>query len=532
VDETGLSEEGENTMIGPLDERFDGVVAWSDAPDLQIPPERCLIDRPGDPCTFVIVGASGDLTRRKLLPALYNLYLNNALSKPFQIVGCARTDLKDRGFKDIVKDALRKTGSMDQPTWEPFSASLHYRTIDYDQISSFQSLAEFLKNLDKECGTQGNRVFYLAIPPTLYEPVASMIGKAGLSAEGQNGNGWARIVVEKPFGSNLATAIDLNKSLHEHFQEHQIYRMDHYLAKETVQNIMIFRFANAIFEPIWNRRYIAQVSITTAETLGVEHRAGYYEQAGVLRDMFQNHMMQLLALTAMEPPSVFEADRVRDEKVKVYRTIRPFPVENIQDYLVLGQYGAGTMDAEKVPAYRAEPDVSPHSLTPTFAMMKIFLDNWRWQGVPFYLASGKRLKKKLTRIRIQFKEVPHSVFRHTLGEHIAPNRLTLGIYPEEGVSLTFQTKNPGAKLCLRSVIMDFQYHQNYSGPLLEAYEKALLDCMLGDQMLFWRQDGVELCWSFLTPILDKCETCGDRGEMLFPYESGTWGPETTKNLMK
>jgi glucose-6-phosphate 1-dehydrogenase len=359
-----------------------------------------------------------------------------------------------------------------------------------------------------------------------------MLGSAGLSAEGEGGKGWSRIVVEKPFGSDLDTAIDLDRSLHEHFQEHQIFRIDHYLAKETVQNILMLRFANAIFEPLWNRRYIDNVTITAAETLGVEHRAGYYEQAGVLRDMFQNHMMQLLALTAMDPPSLFEADMVRNEKIRVYQCLRPFDVTNIKDNLVTGQYGPGTIDGEKVPGYLEEPGVSPDSMTPTFAMMRIFLDNWRWQGVPFFLTSGKRLAKKITEISIQFKEVPHSMFRPVLGEHITANRLILGIYPEEKISLTFQTKNPGAKVCLRSVTMDFQYNQNHSGPVLDAYEKVLLDCMLGDHMLFWRQDGVELCWSFLTPILTECETCIDREEMLFTYESGSRGPGVVEELQK
>jgi glucose-6-phosphate 1-dehydrogenase len=293
----------------------------------------------------------------------------------------------------------------------------------------------------------------------------------------------------------------------------------------------MLRFSNSIFEPVWNRRYIDHIRITAAETLGVGSRAGYYEDTGVVRDMFQNHMMQLLALTGMEPPSTFEADRVRDEKAKVYRCFRPFPVDALHEHLVLGQYGAGTVEGKRVPAYRDEPGVMMDSLTPTFAMMKIFLDNWRWQGVPFFLTSGKRMAKKITEIVIQFKEVPHSMFRRTLGENITANRLILGIYPDEKITLTFQTKNPGAKVCLRSVTMDFHYDQGYEGPVLEAYEKVLLDCMLGDHMLFWRQDSVELCWAFLTPILRTCETCGDREERLMTYNAGTSGPKAVKALL-
>ena len=494
-------------------------------PDLEIPFESCFMEGAPDPCMVVIVGASGDLTARKILPALFNLFLNGGLPDPFLVVGCARTKLSDQAFKDKIKDALKTANILDDKNWQDFSKSLFYQAIDYKDLSSFKALAGSLKALSKKHGIGWNRIFYLAIPPSLYKSTVEMLGKAGLSKESKGGKTWSRIVVEKPFGRDLDTAIDLDRSLHRHFQEHQIFRIDHYLAKETVQNILMFRFANSIFEPIWNRGYIDHVSITAAESLGVEHRAGYYEQAGVLRDMFQNHMMQLLALTAMDPPSLFEADRVRDEKVKVYRTIRPFPTADIKDYLVLGQYGAGTINGKRVPAYRDEPGVNPDSLVPTFAMMKLYLDNWRWQGVPFYLTSGKRLAEKLTEIVIQFKEVPHSMFRRTLGERITANRLILGVYPDEKITLTFQTKNPGARVCLRSVTMDFQYHQNYTGPTLDAYEKVLLDCMLGDHMLFWRQDGVELCWSFLTPILNECETCEDHVQNLLPYNSGTWGPE-------
>ncbi len=491
---------------------------------------ECAIIRPEDPCTIVIFGATGDLTARKLIPALYNLFKNDGLPKPVTIVGCGRTRMDDSAFRRAMQSALEAAGLLQEASWTEFAEFLHYQPVDYSERRSFDKLAATLKDLDDHRSTEGNRIFYIALPPDLYETVAQKLGESGLASEAQNGNGWSRIVVEKPFGTDLPTAMDLDRRLLECFQEHQIFRIDHYLAKETVQNILMFRFANSIFEPVWNRRYIDYVSITATETLGVEHRAAYYERAGVIRDMFQNHMMQLLALTAMEPPSRFEADFVQDEKVKVFRALRPFPVDNLQNYLVLGQYTAGRMDGLAVAGYRQEPDVQAGSLTPTYARMKTFLDNWRWQGVPFYLTSGKRLAKKLTRIAIQFKEVPHSMFRRTLEQDISVNRLILGIHPEERITLTFQTKSPGAQVCLRTVTMDFNYHQNYHGPVLDAYEKVLIDCMLGDHMLFWRQDGIEQCWAFLTPILSACETCDDRAELLHFYEAGGAGPQAARVL--
>jgi glucose-6-phosphate 1-dehydrogenase len=502
------------------------------APDLGIAPDECVATEPIDPCTIVIVGATGDLTARKLIPALFNLYLSQGLPEPFQIVGCGRTDLDSSDFREKMKAALQSAGMFKPDRWPSFAAALHYRTIDYKDLESYGRLAESLREIDRQTHTRGNRIFYIALPPVLYMTVAEMIGRAGLSAEQVDGNGWSRIVVEKPFGTNLQTAVALDQSLHKYFQEHQIFRIDHYLAKETVQNVLMFRFANSLFEPIWNRRYVDHVSITATETLGVEHRAGYYEQSGVLRDMFQNHMMQLLALTAMEPPSHFEADLVRDEKGKVFRALRPFAIDELQNHLVLGQYAAGMINGRSVSGYRQETGVNPNSLTPTYARMKVFLDNWRWQGVPFYMTSGKRLAQKITEITIQFKTVPHSMFRHILGKTIAANRLTLGVYPKEKITLTFQTKNPGARVCLRTVTMDFQYHQSYSGPILDAYEKVLIDCMLGDQTLFWRQDSVEKCWSFLTPILNECESCNDRGEMLNFYPAGSAGPFEAQSLIE
>ncbi len=503
------------------------IIAPTTTSDLKVPFESCLMEGRPDPCALVIVGASGDLTGRKIVPALYELYCNDGLPDPCFIVGCARTAMDDSGFREKMKQAIDRHKTLTEAEWAGFARLLHYRPIAYDSSASFSALAESIGEMEKAYGTDGNRLFYLAIPPSLYETTAKMLGESGLSRE--QGANWTRIVVEKPFGRDLESAMALDRALHEHWKEHQIFRIDHYLAKETVQNILMFRFANAIFEPIWDRRYIQSVYITAAESLGVEHRAGYYEQAGVLRDMFQNHMMQLLSLIAMEPPAQFEDDRVRDEKVKIYRSLRSFPLNDLSGYLMLGQYGTGEVGGARVPAYRAEPGVNPRSLVPTFARLKIFVDNWRWQGVPFFLTSGKRLAEKRTEIVIQFREIPHSMFRRILGEGISANRLVLGIYPEEKIQLTFQTKNPGAKVCLRTVTMDFHYSQDYKGPVLEAYEKVLLDCMLGDHMLFWRQDGVELCWSFLTPVLEACETCGDRAERLFFYEAGSWGPDNNRS---
>ncbi|NNL75048.1 MAG: glucose-6-phosphate dehydrogenase [Desulfobacterales bacterium] len=517
--------------IDKTDSGYDAAVAAVTVPDLGIDPKECLPVERSDPCTIAILGASGDLTARKLIPALFSLYRNDGLPESFSIVGCARSQWDDLIFRNWMKEALKATDDFDESRWVSFAAALHYRQVNYTDLESFVELAASLKELDQKFHTAANWIFYIALPPSLYKSVAQLLGRAGLAAENSDGNGWSRIVVEKPFGSDLPTAVDLDRALHEYFQEHQIFRIDHYLAKETVQDILMFRFANSLFEPTWNRRYISHVVITATETLGVEHRAGYYEQSGVLRDMFQNHMMQLLALTAMEPPSRFEADIVRDEKIKVFRSLRPFPIDNLSECLTLGQYAQGMVDGNPVPAYREEEGVRSDSLTPTFAMMKVFLDNWRWQGVPFYLTSGKRLKKKTTAIAIQFKEVPHSMFRSVLGEGIAANRLIMGIYPDEKIKLTFQTKNPGARVCLRTVTMDFNYQQNYNGPILDAYAKVLIDCMLGDQMLFWRQDGVEACWSFLTPILSECESCGNRADMLHTYPAGSNGPSEVRKLL-
>ena len=505
-------------------------------PDAIIAPCTAVGDRSAgtatctEPSIITILGATGDLTARKLMPALFNLYRIGSLPDAFAIVGCGRTDLADDSFRDRMKSALSDADKAGPEKISAFLEHLFYRRLQYDTLEDFKSLAHSLQDIDRRYDTQGNRIFYFALPPTLYMPVARMLGQAGLAEENANGSGWSRLVIEKPFGRDLESAIELDRGIHEYFQEHQVFRIDHYLAKETVQNILMFRFANAIFEPVWNRRYIASVRISATESLGVEHRAGYYEQSGVVRDMFQNHMMQLLSLTAMEPPAVFQAERVRDEKIKVYRALRPFPVDRLNDNLVLGQYIKGEMDGLPVPGYREEPNVAADSVTPTYAMMKLYLDNWRWQGVPFYLVSGKRLPEKRTEIDIHFRPVPHSMFRNILGTDILANRLILGIYPEEKIALTFQTKSPGARVRLRTVTMDFHYTDDTTAPILDAYEKVLLDGMVGDQTLFWRQDSVETSWAFLTPILEACETCGDRGALLHFYPAGANGPEAAANL--
>ena len=486
---------------------------------------------PGDPCALVIFGATGDLSFRKLAPALFNLHQRKRLPQPFLVIGCGRSPMTNDDFRERVRAKLSDSGQSDLSGWSDFAASLFYHQLDYDSAESFRGLRDTLAALDSAHGTLGNRIFYLAVPPAAYERISSGLSEVGLSSEGQSGNGSTRIVVEKPFGWDLRSSRRLNESLRASFREEQIFRIDHYLAKETVQNVLVFRFANAIFEPLWNRLYIDHVHVTAAESLGVEGRADYYDGSGVLRDMFQNHMMQLLALVAMESPARFDSECVREEKSKVFKSIRPLDMSRLRHSLALGQYGPGVINGVRVPGYRDEPGVRNGSTTPTYAMMKLFVDNGRWHGVPFYLLSGKRLPRKVTEIIIEFKRVAHSMFRGAIGEVIIANRLIIRIQPEEKIQLTFQTKQPGAEVNLKLVTMDFDYKEDHSGPRLGAYEKALLDCVQGEHMLFWREDQVESCWAFLDPVLEECESPDKCAAPVETYEAGSWGPPLAKELL-
>lgn len=510
------------------------LAALSDLSELNGLGASCVLDARPDACAIVIFGGSGDLTSRKLFPALARLYEAKRLPERFAIVAAARSQLDDQTYRERMRLALVQAGGFEELLaggWESLAKRVYYCPVEYEAPEQYHRLASRMIELEIEQGLSGERVYYLAVPPQIYGDVAENLGRAGMAQSKRSR--WRRLVVEKPFGHDLASARALDQRLHAWFEEPQLFRIDHYLAKETVQNISLLRFANAVFEPVWNRNYVEYVSILSAETLGVEHRAGYYDAAGVLRDMFQNHMLQLMSLAAMEPPSIFAADRVRDEKAKVLRSLRPFDLRALASKasadLALGQYAAGRAAGKLLPGYREEPNVPSDSTTPTFAMLRVFVDNWRWQGTPFYLASGKRLAQKLTRIVVQFKEAPHSMFRALLGEHIATNRLIVECFPEQAIDMTFQVKQPGPRLCLRPATLSYAFGDE-GGPSLDAYEKVLLDCMLGDQTLFLRQDAVELSWGYLTPILDMCAACRDLDKRLKFYPASGWGPEEAKTV--
>jgi glucose-6-phosphate 1-dehydrogenase len=484
--------------------------------------------RPGDPCVMVIFGASGDLTKRKLIPALYNLAKDNLLSKEFALVGFARNELTSEQFRDEIGKEIGEfaTTTIDPDLWHWFSRRIYYLSGDFAAPEAYHALGELLQTIDKEHGTRGNYFYYLATAPAFFGPIITQLGNAGLVNENHC---WRRVIIEKPFGHDYESAIALNKEIRKVLDEKQIYRIDHYLGKETVQNILVFRFANGIFEPIWNRRYIDHIQITVAETVGVEQRGTYYEKAGTLRDMVPNHIFQLISLTAMEPPVSFDADVVRDEQAKILKALSPMADEDVLTRTVRGQYGEGLEGGAKVPGYRSEAYVAPDSRTETFVAMKLFIDNWRWADVPFYLRTGKRLPQRSTKIVIQFKRAPFVLFRKTAVDKLEPNRLVLHLQPDEGIKLSFGAKIPGPVVQIGDVEMNFNYTDYFNATPQTGYERLLYDCMLGDATLFQRSDMVETAWHVVAPILDVWEALPPRR---FPnYAAGTWGPHEADEML-
>jgi glucose-6-phosphate 1-dehydrogenase len=484
-------------------------------------------ETPAPPTAMVVFGASGDLAHRKLLPSLAQIQERGLLSEQFCLLGCGRTEYSDDQFRQLAADAIRKnSGGVSSDASNAFLEKLYYLSGDYGDARTYERIKSRLAELREKHNVDGCNLFYLSVPPLLYQTIIDHLGSAGLS--GRNGSACetrARLMVEKPFGRDLQSAAELNNTISKWFEESQVYRIDHYLGKETVQNIMIFRFANAIFEPIWNRNHIDNVQIAIAETLGVEHRADYYDKSGALRDIFQNHMLQMLALVAMEPPISFDADRIRDEKVKLLRALRPFEcgareagVTPSSCRAIRGQYGPGRIDGRPVPGYRQEEGVDPDSRTETFVAARLLLDNWRWKDVPFYLRTGKRLAKKDTEIVVTFKEIPHSLFGSVGLDQMPPNVLVFQIQPEEGISLRFQAKRPGSKICIGTLQMTFNYKGIFGVEMPEAYQRLLLDCMAGDQTLFTRFDGIEVSWQLLMPVLKAWESSPDRP---FEYPAGS-----------
>jgi glucose-6-phosphate 1-dehydrogenase len=483
--------------------------------------------RQADPALMVIFGATGDLSQRKLLPAIYNLARNRLLPPGFALLGAALDDISEDEFRSRAAASVRehsRTQPVDEATLESFLRDLSYQPIDFTKAEGFQRLGESLTELDQQRQTGGNVVFYCATPPPTYPLIANQLREAGLN----RGRGYRRIIVEKPFGHDLASARSLSRTLRRAFHEEDIFRIDHYLGKETVQNIMAFRFANSIFEPVWNAQHVDHVQITVAEPLGVELRGAYYDGAGALRDIVQNHALQLLTLVAMEPPVSLDANSTRDEKVKVLRAIRPLSLEQVATDTARGQYTEGWVMGQHVAGYRQEPHVGPDSKTETFAAVKCLVDNWRWAETPFYIRTGKRLPKEVTEIRVQFKRPPHLTFGREATRELEPNAITLRIQPEEGISLRFGAKVPAAGMVIRSVNMDFLYASSFVVDAPDAYERLLLDCMLGDATLFNRSDEVEAAWV----LIDCIEEGWATGQPpLEPYAAGSWGPPGADRLL-
>ncbi len=499
--------------------------------------EFCIETKP-KPCAIVIFGASGDLTDRKLIPSFFNLFKNNLLPNSFFIIGCARSNLSDDDFRTKIRSSIKKSfRNPHKEQVDAFSQKCYYIQGDYAKPNLYEKLSKSLSKLDRKYSTNGSAIFYLAVPPKLYGVIPEHLSKTNILKKTDSDNPRTKIIIEKPFGHDLNSALELNKQLHNILSEKQIYRIDHYLGKETVQNILIFRFANSIFENIWNREYIDHIQITTAESIGVEHRAGYYDKAGALRDMFQNHMLQMLSLVAMEPPLSFAPDHVRNEKVKLLEAIKPFSPKTLNNSVVRGQYRQGIVrdidDDKGYPgskkdisacSYIDEEGVDKNSMTETFVAAKLMIDNWRWKGVPFYLRSGKRLPQKLSEIAIYFKRPPHSIFSPISSDELAKNLIVLNVTPKEGISINIQAKHPGPKLCMSTVNIDFNYGDIFEKDPTDAYERLLLDCMLGDQTLFIRDDDMKISWELLNPIIDEWS----KNPALYPlnpYPAGSWGPE-------
>ncbi len=480
-----------------------------------------------EPTIFVIYGGTGDLTWRKLMPALYNLSLDGRLPEKFSILIVGRSAWSDAKLRLHLRkgvDQFSRRGAAKDETWRVFANHISYHQGDYKQSSAYTALAKRCAALEKDWGAPAHRIFYLATPPSLFGVIPKFLGKAGLARDRDH----ARLVIEKPLGYDLASAQELNTELAQHFDEKQIFRIDHYLGKETVQNILAFRFANPLFEPLWNRRYIDYLTITVAESVGVEDRGGYYDGAGALRDMIQSHLLQLFCLVAMEPVVSFEPDEVRNKKVDVLHATRPIDPNAVQASAVRGQYGPGAIRGKPVVGYREEPEIRPDSQTDTFAAVKLLVDNWRWQGVPFYLRTGKRMSRQVSEIAIQFRAAPHQPFAYDASSNWQPSRLVIAIQPDEGIVLTFQAKQPGPKMQLKPVDMRFNYRENFSEPSPDAYEALIWDVMKNDQTLSMRADQVEAAWKLVQPILDAwAKNAPD-----FPnYPAGSWGPDTTQRLL-
>ena len=491
-----------------------------------------------EPCTVVIFGATGDLTQRKLLPTLAHLLHDHPLPEGFSVVAFARRPMNDEQWRGMALDSINKympdNDKLDREAQHDFAQRMYYCQSDFNDREGYEKLADILERLDREKGTQGNRMYYLATPPTLDSEIIFQLGGAGLArpAAGQYGDeeSWTRIVIEKPFGRDLASAQKLNREIARVFHERQTYRIDHYMGKETVQNLLAFRFANGIFEPLWNQKYIDHVQIVVAESLGIGSRAEYYEEAGAIRDMVQNHIMQVLCLTTMEAPVAFDADAIRDEKVKVLRAVPLLTPEDVAKRTVRGQYTAGVINGQPQVSYKEEKGVSPASQTETYVALKLFIENWRWAEVPFYIRTGKALPKRSTEVTIQFKRVPHMLYKPAETKGLVPNRLTIRIQPDEGISLKFAAKVPGAARHLNDVDMNFSYSEAFGIESPNAYERLIADCMVGDSTLFIRRDEVETSWRIVDSIINAWKNMPESA--VHPYQAGTWGPPEADALIQ